>query len=301
MQEATPENSLSIQRILLPTIALSLMAVIYSVTLLTLDYTFTGSGFSPFKIWSPFQTAFLAIIGLLLLAILFIRESHKSSFNLKGIIHFFPVFGLSFLVLFSIDSRQVLQYIPAIQPLLFDDYSSLFLYGGILGVYLVYLLFDNIEKLEREDSLIALSLGIGLVLFVGPLSLGMLLAVLISILTIPGFVIVPFYGEGTIGSILVISVLLSMYIMTRLLNFMQEHGYKPVKSLELEMVVEAIFEFSVALICTIAGFSLIGGLVTDGVPLPELVPVSIVILGMFAIIPFSLLLIRHKIFKIPSE
>ncbi|MGD9397398.1 MAG: hypothetical protein PVJ05_13275, partial [Candidatus Thorarchaeota archaeon] len=98
---------------------LVIAVALYTVAILSLDYTFFGDGFSPFKTWSPMQTAYFAIAALLLLSILILYNIHDRTPNFRGLIHTPPIIGLSFLILFSIDSRQVLKYLPYLQVFLF--------------------------------------------------------------------------------------------------------------------------------------------------------------------------------------
>ncbi len=58
-------------------------------------------------------------------------------------------------------------------------------------------------------------------------------------------------------------------------------------------------EFTVAYLCTTSGFSFISGLVTDGIPIPELIPFSLLVLGLYAVIPFRVPVTRHKILPLP--
>ncbi|MFW9966263.1 MAG: hypothetical protein ACFFEA_03845 [Candidatus Thorarchaeota archaeon] len=282
-------------------ILLFAIVAVYAVSILSLDYAFNGTGFSPFNVWSPTQTAYFAIAGLVLISILILYYILERGIDPRGMIHAPPIMGLSFLILFSIDSHQVLHYLPYLQVFLFNDFGSLFLFGAFLGTYLTYLVSINPRKNEgKRTSYIEFATRSALVVFLGPVLLGTAFFFGISLCMTLGLPVFPFYGEGSIGSVLVVSVLMSMYVTARILYFLEDYNLPPVKSIKLEQVLRVTFEFIVAYICTTAGFSLIGGLVTDGIPIPDLIPFSLVILGFYAVIPFSILLTHNKILPTPS-
>jgi len=272
--------------------------VLYAVSILSLDFSFIGAGFSPFKSWSPVQTAYFVIIGFVLLSLLIFYDTLHRKPNLRGLVHILPILGLSFLILFSIDSRQVLQYLPYLQVFLFNEFGSLFLFGGLLAVYIAYLVSDKSYSFS-VNSLSEFGVNSILVTFFGSILLGTAISFGISLCLSLGLDILPFYGEGTIGSILVVSVLLGVYIAARILGHLEENDLSALKTIRLSQVLAVSFEFIVAYLCVASGFSLIGGLVTDGVPIPELIPISLVVLGFYALIPFSILLIRHKVLTMP--
>jgi hypothetical protein len=281
-------------------ILLFAIVAFYVVSILPLDYVFVGDGFSPFKTWSPTQTAYFAIAGLISISILILYIIQEREISPRGMIHIPPIMGLSFLILFSIDSRQVLHYLPYLQVFLFDDFGSLFLFGGLLGTYLAYLVSINSRKNEDiQDFYLEFATRSVLVVFLGPVLLGTVFFFGISLCMSLGLPVFPFYGEGIIGSVLVVSVLLSMYVTARILYFLEDYNLPPLKSVKLEQILRVAFEFIVAYLCTTAGFSIIGGLVTDGIPIPDLIPLSLVVLGFYAVIPFSILLTHHKILPTP--
>jgi hypothetical protein len=279
---------------ILPAVVLIVIFAIYSLAVLSLDYTFSETGFSPFDIWSPIQTAYFAIVGLGFLSLLILYESQNHDWNIKGVLHILPVMALSFLLIFSIDTRQVTQYLPFLQAIL-SDFASLFLYGGLLGIYLVFLSTTFLQISRDPDFYGDFTIHTVVSVLIGPIVLGTPLAFGISICYSAGIAIIPGYGEGTIGSILVVSVILSMYITAKTLNYMRNRNLDDIKSIKPLEIVKFGFELVVAYICIVAGFSLIGGLVTDGTPPPLLIPFNIVLLGFYTIIPFSLLLVRHKL------
>jgi hypothetical protein len=283
-------------------IVLIIAVALYTVILLSLDYTFVGDGFSPFKTWGPIQTAYFAIVGFVLLSVLILYDIRDRNTNLRGLVHAPPIVGLSFLILFSMDSRQVLHYLPYLQVFLFDDFGSLFLFGGLLAVYLTYMVSVNSHRIKSTQSGF-LEFGIRsiLVVFCGPILLGLVFYFGISICLALGLEVFPFYGEGIIGSVLVVSVLLGMYTTARILSYLEDNDLPSLESIKLSQGFRAIFEFIVVYLCTAAGFSLVGGLVTDGVPIPEIIPFSLVVLGFYAVIPFSVLLTRRKVFPMPSS
>ncbi|MFW9794430.1 MAG: hypothetical protein ACFFEE_09015 [Candidatus Thorarchaeota archaeon] len=283
-------------------VVLIIVVALYAVALLSLDYTFVGDGFSPFKIWSPTQTAYFAIVGSALLSILILHDARNRNTNLRGLIHIPPLIGISFLILFSMDSRQILHHLPILQVSLFDDFGNLFLFGGLLAVYLAYLVSDNSHRtMSTQNGSLEFGIRLILVIFIGPILLGSIFYFGISICLAFGLEIFPFYGEGIIGSVLVVSVLLGMYTMARILSYLDDNDLPSLKTIIPSQALRAIFEFIVVYVCTAAGFSLIGGLVTDGIPLPELMPFSLVVLGFYSVIPFSFLLTRRKVFRIEEE
>ncbi len=280
-----------------------IMAVtLYTISLFTLDYTFTGDGFSPFKTWSPRQTATFAIAGFVLLSILIIYDIQNWNTNLRGLVHVLPIIGLSFLILFSMDSRQVLQYLPYLQIFLFNDFGSLFLFGGLLAFYLTYLVSVNSQRImNTQNSSLELVLRSILIVFSGSIFLGATFYFGISICLSLGLEIFPFYGEGIIGSVLVVSVLLGIYTAARILTYLEVNDLTSLKSIQPSQALRAIFEFITVYICTVAGFSLVGGLVTDGIPTPEQIPFTLVVLGFYSVIPFSVLLMCHRVFSIKEK
>jgi hypothetical protein len=284
------------------TIVLVIAVALYTVALLSLNYTFVGDGFSPFKTWSPTQTAYFAIVGFVFLSVLILYDIRNRNTNIRGLIHIPPIIGLSFLILFSMDSRQILHHLPYLQVFLFDDFGSLFLFGGLLAVYLTHLVsFNSHRNMRSQSRFLEFVIRSILVVFCGPILLGTAFYFGISICQALGLEVFPFYGEGIIGSVLVVSVLLGMYTTARILSYLEDNDLPSLKSIKPSQVLRAIFEFIVVYFCTAAGFSLVGGLVTDGVPIPELIPFSLVVLGFYAVIPFSVLLTRRKVFPMPPS
>ena len=110
-------------RLIYATVLLITVAL-YAVAILSLDYTFVGDGFSPFKTWSPLQTAYFSIIGFILLSILILYDIQGRNADLRGLVHIPPIIGLSFLILFSIDSRQILHYLPYLQIFFFNEFYT---------------------------------------------------------------------------------------------------------------------------------------------------------------------------------
>jgi hypothetical protein len=284
------------------TLVLVIAVALYAATLLSLDYTFVGDGYSPFKTWSPIQTAYFAIVGFVFLSVLVLYDIRDRNTNLRGLVHTLPVIGISFLILFSMDSRQVLHYLPYLQVFLFDDYGSLFLFGGLLAIYLTYMISVNSHKITSpQNDLFEFGFRSILVVLFGPVLLGPVFFFGISVCLTLGLEVFPSYGEGIIGSVLVVSVLLGMYTTAKTLNYLENNDLSSIKSVKPRQALRAIFEFIAVYVCTAAGFSIIGGLVTDGIPIPELIPFSLVVLGFYAVIPFSVLLARHKVFTMPPS
>jgi hypothetical protein len=276
--------------------------VLYAVGLLSLDYTFAGDGFSPFKSWTPMQTVYFAIVGFIFLSLLMLYDIQDRNTNLRSLIHIPPIIGLSFLILFSMDSRQVLQYLPFLQIFLFDDFGSLFLFGGLLGIYLTYLISVNLHNNKStQNDLSEFGIRLISVVIFAPILLGTVFYLGISFCLSLGLGIFPFFGEGTIGSVLVASVLLGMYVTARILSYLEDNDLPSLKSIKPSQILKAIVESIAVYFCTVAGFSLVGGLVTDGIPTTELIPFSLVLLGFYAVIPFSVLLTRRKVFTNKEE
>lgn len=287
---------------LISSVLLVIVVALYTVAILSLDYSFVGDGFSPFKTWSPIQTVYFAIAALLLLSILILFNIQDRNPNLRGLIHTLPIIGLSFLILFSMDSRQVLNYLPYLQVFLFDDFGSLFLFGGLLAIYLTYLISDSSHRvIGSQNDILDFGIRSILVVFLGPILLGPVFYFGISVFLSLGLNVFPYYGEGIIGSVLVASVLLGMYSTARILSYLEDNDLPSLKSIRPGQVFKAILEFVAVYLCTSAGFSIVGGLVTDGVPLPEMIPFSIVVLGFYSVIPFSVLLTLRKVFPIEEE
>jgi hypothetical protein len=292
----------TVQKRLAYAIVLVVAVALYTVVLLSLDYTFDGDGFSPFKIWSPTQTAYFSIAGFIFLSILILYDTVSKKMDLWGFVHIPPIIGLSFLILFSMDSRQVLQYLPYLQVFLFDDFGSLFLFGGLLAVYLTYIVSNNSHSIvSAQNRLLTFGFRLLLVVLFGSILFGAVFYFGISTCLALGLEIFPFYGEGIIGSVLVVSVLLGLYATARILSYLENNDFPSLMSIRPSQVLKATLEFIGVYLCTVGGFSLVGGLVTDGVPLPELIPFSLVVLGFYAVIPFSILLLRRKIVPMPSS
>ncbi len=278
-------------------VTIIIAVALYTITLFSLDYTFIGDGFSPFKTWSPIQTAYFAIVGFVFLSILILYDIRDQKTNLQGLIHTIPIIGISFLVLFSMDSRQILHYLPYLQVFLFDDFGSLFLFGGLLAVYLTYMISVNSHSImSTRSGFLKFGIRSILVVFYGSILLGTAIYFGISICLALGLEVFPFYGEGTIGSVLVVSVLLGIYTAARTLSYLEVNDLPSLKSIQPSQALRAIFEFVAIYLCTGAAFSLVGGLVTDGVPVPEIIPFSLVVLGIYSVIPFSVLLTYRKVF-----
>ena len=183
----------------------------------------------------------------------------------------------------------------------------MFLFGGLLALYLTYLLSTSSHKIEgTQNGLFEFFLRFVLIAFCGSILFGIVFFFGISVFLSLGLEVFPFYGEGMIGSVLVASVLLGMYTTARLLDNHKDFELPILKSIKSSQMLGILFESVVVYVCTAAGFSIIGGLVTDGIPTPEIIPFSLVLLGFYAVIPFSILLTRRKIFPtnekvMPSE
>ena len=287
---------------LISAVLLVVAVVFYTIAVLSLDYTFVGDGFSPFKTWSPIQTSYFAIAALLLLSILILYNIQDRNPNLRGLIHTLPIIGLSFLIFFSMDSRQVLNYLPYLQVLFFDDFGSLFLFGGLLAIYLTYLISDSSHRvISSQNDILDFGIRSILVIFLGPILLGPVFYFGISVFLALGLNVFPYYGEGIIGSVLVTSVLLGMYSTARILSYLEDNDLPSLRLIRHGQVFKTILEFVTVYLCTAAGFSIVGGLVTDGVPLPEMIPLSIVVLGFYSVIPFSVLFTLRKVFPTVKE
>ena len=279
----------------------------------SLNLSLPTESYSPFHGFAAVQTINMTIIGMISFVVLILVENRGAIFNPKFIIFVPAIVLLSFLIQYTADPRQLQQYsltfalfffLPGNIPIIEAPYFTtiyllpLLVYGGILGLLASYLLPDIPPKSENTQNAVLSDFAFRsfLVIFIGP-----------ALLTIPiGFVIgglqsithqfFPFYGEGTAGSILVVSVLLSMYICARLITSWDRINLNLVTNAKFSEIVSFLTELIAAYACIIAAFSLMGGLLTDGTPPPLILPIEYTLLTILVTIPFGLLISRNRIF-----
>jgi hypothetical protein len=291
--------------------------IILMFSMNSLNLSLPTESYSPFHGLTAVQTISMSIIAMISFVVLILVEGRGRRFNPKGIMFVATAVVLSFLIQYTADPRQLQQYslafdllyfLPGSIPIIEAPYFTtiyllpLLVYGGLLG-FLLSCLFPHVkeksEKAGRAGLPELLFRGL-LVIFVGP-----------SLLTIPiGFAITwvqsvnqslfPFYGEGTAGSILVVSVVLSMYICARLITTWDRINLKSISNAKASEILSFLVELIAAYTCITAAFSLMGGLLTDGTPPPLILPVEYVLLAVFATIPFGLLIARIRLFPKPT-
>lgn len=124
--------------------------------------------------------------------------------------------------------------------------------------------------------------------------------------------IFPIFGDGTAGSVLIMGFLLSFYIGVRLFDPTFRDSSKLIllwykkrkndvvdettmNNISLRIYVQFITECIAAFMCIIAGFSLSGAIINDGLPSVE-ITTKFVVFSIITLIPFLLLTIRRTIF-----
>ncbi len=286
--------------------------IIYFVIVSSLNLNVPGDGFSPFNIWDPFQSIFLAFLGILLLMGLLILDDREKNLNPKGIVYFLIVLFLSTLIVFVWEPQQILEHVSLFKGFYFLGFGSLLLFGGLLGI-LFTLIWSLQQELQQEDSKLDLSFTFlyksFIVVFIFPLLILFPLYIIMFMIRMVSMSLgfsdsltlslpFPFYGEGTSGSILVVLTLLAMYFGARLLGNVNITAEATEKlTISRKQVGLLVFEILTAYICITAGFSLMGGLITDGLPPPLQFPLDFVILIVFLLIPFSFFISRDKFYS----
>ena len=292
----------------------AIIIVVYSVILLSFNLTIQGTGFSPFTIWSPIQTICFAIIGFLFLFISLFIDNRERMFEPKWLVFLIPLMLLLFLIQFTADPLQLLNHISWLEVLYFlhddsllfaiVDFGALLLYGGLMSLLITYLLTMNNVIIESNNILEKAAdftfRVVTIVIFVPALLLFPLFYTIAFAMTLNPLAF-PSYGEGTIGSVLVVSVLLSMYLGARFLN-----NWKNIHKPQLSMItskysIKLTVEIVAVYTCTTAAFSIMGGLITDGIPVPLLIPFDYILLSFCLALPFCLLLIRDRIFPLKDD
>jgi hypothetical protein len=286
-----------------------IIIAVYSITLLSFNLTIQGTGFSPFTIWSPIQTIFFAIIGFLFLFFSLFIDDRERMFEPKWLIFLIPLVLLSFLIQFTADPLQLLNHISWLEVLYFlhddslfftiVDFGALLLYGGLLGLLITYLLTMNNVIIESNNILEKAAdftfRIVNIVIFIPALLIFPFFYMIAFAMTLNPLAF-PSYGEGTIGSILVVSILLSMYFGARLLNYWKNIHKPQLSMITSKYIIKLAIEIVTVYTCTTAAFSIMGGLITDSIPVPLLIPFDYILLSFCLALPFSLLLIRDRVF-----
>lgn len=286
--------------------------IVYSVALLSLDLTVPGAGFSPFNIWTPLQSISFAILGSLLLFISILIDEREREFDLKWLLLLIPLMILSVLIQFSAEPQQLLNHIhwlegfyflSASSPYLIVDFASIFFYGGLLGLILTYLNVSDsliIEDDRITSKAVDFVFKIVIVVIFIPAMLTFVLFFLIAIANAAIPLVFPSYGEGTIGSLLAVSAILSMYFGARILNNWKQLELPSLSMIASMKTMKMLIDVLSIFTCTVAAFSLMGGLITDRIPAPLLIPFDYVILTIYLTLPFSFLLIRDRLFPLKA-
>ena len=286
----------------------------FVVSVVSLNLNVPGDGFSPFNIWDPFQSIFIALLSMFLMMLLLILDKREKNFNLRGIIYIFLILFLSTLIVFVWEPQQIIEYVSFLEGFYFLGFGSLFLYGGLLGILFTFI-WSIQQDITHEES--KLDFGFSflyksfIVIFFFPLiilfPLYIILFIIMVISTSLGLsdafnlrLPFPFYGEGTFGAELVVLTVLAMYIGARLLSRV-EITTEATEEFNFKITRKAVglfmLEILTAYVCITAGFSIMGGLITDGVPPPLQITFDFVILIIFLLIPFSIFISRDKIYS----
>lgn len=293
-----------------------IIIILYTIALLSIDLTIPGTGFSPFNVWTPLQSVYFAIIGSLLLFISILTDEREREFDLKWLLLLIPLMILSFLIQFTADPHQLLNHVPWLEGFYFlpngsiytiaIDFASIFLYGGLLGVLITYLIVSDSLIIE-DDRFSSKTVDfvfkiINVVIFI-PAMLTFALYFLIAIANTINPLVFPSYGEGTIGSLVTVSAILSMYFGARILNNWKEIELPPLSMIVSKKTLRILIDILAIFTCTAAAFSLMGGLITDGVPAPLSISFNYIILSIYLTLPFCLLIIRERLLplKVDSE
>ena len=235
-------------------------------------------------------------------------------FEPKWLFFLIPLILLSFLIQFTADPSQLLNHISWLEVLYFlpddslffiiVDFGALLLYGGLLGLLITYLLAMNNVIVESNDILEKAAdftfRAINIAIFIPALLLFPLFYI-IAYAMILNPLLFPNYGEGTIGSILVVSVLLSVYLGARLLNNWKSIHIPQLSIIRSKYIIKLGIEIVAVYTCTTAAFSIMGGLITDRIPVPLLIPFDYILLSFCLTLPFSLLLIRDRVFPLKVD
>jgi hypothetical protein len=289
--------------------------IILMFSMISLNLSLPTEGYSPFQGFTAAQTISMTIIAMISFILLTLVEGRGRRFDPKSIMFVAAAVVLSFLIQYTADPRQLSQYslafavlyfLPGNNPLIENPFFTtiylfpLLVYGGLLGFLVSYLLSDNHLGLEKPSSAVVPDVVLRgfLVVFIGPTLLTIPIGFAISALQVINLRIIPFYGEGTSGSILVVSVIFSMYIFARIIASSDRLNMESIAHARLSAILSVLVEFIAAYASIAAAFSLMGGLLTDGTPRPLILPFDYVLLAILATIPFGMLIARNRLFPI---
>ncbi|MGD9381967.1 MAG: hypothetical protein PVI03_05935 [Candidatus Thorarchaeota archaeon] len=292
--------------------------IILMLSMTSLNLSLPTESYSPFHGFTAVQTITMTIIGMMSFIALILIEDRGASFDTKSIMFVFAVVMLSFLIQYAADPRQLQQFslafallffLPGNIPIIEAPYFTtifllpLFVYGGILGLLLSFLLSadDQVKQRSRDSILADFAFRSLFVVLIGPAILALPLVFVISLLQATPFPFFPFYGEGTVGSMLVVSVILGMYLSARLVSNFNTANLKEISKTPPSKIASVVIEVIAVYSCTTAAFSLMGGLLTDGNPLPLLLPLDYVILTLLVTIPLGLLIARERLFPVRKQ
>lgn len=292
--------------------------IVLMLSMTSLNLSLPTEGYSPFQGLTAVQTVSMTIIAMISFVVLILVEGRGRSFDPKSIIFVAAALVLSFLIQYAADPRQLQQYslafavlyfLPASIPIIEAPYFTtiylfpLFVYGGLLGIIVSYLLYDTHLGVEKPNSPVFPEIALRgfLVVFVGPTLLAIPIGFVIGAMMAVDIPFFPFYGEGTFGSILVVSVIFSMYICARIVANWDQFNLKSIANTKFSSILSFMVELITAYACITAAFSLMGGLLTDGTPMPLILPLDYVLLTILVTIPFSMLIARSQLFPIPSS
>ena len=233
------------------------------------------------------------------------EDDRERKLNLRGMIYIFIVLFLSTLIVFVWEPRQVIEYVFFLEVFYFLDFGSLFLYGGLLGVLFTFL-WSISHEIKQEETRLGFGLSVlyksFIVVFLFPFlflftfHITLFTIMIFSMITLRLFF--PFYGEGTFGSELVVLTLLAMYFGSRIMGNVRITAEATDQiNVSRKHVLLFLLEILTAYVCTTAGFSIMGGLITDGIPPPLKITFDFVILIVFLLIPYSIFISRDKIYS----
>ncbi|MHA2021771.1 MAG: hypothetical protein ACW98J_05800 [Candidatus Thorarchaeota archaeon] len=292
--------------------------IILMLSMTSLNLSLPTESYSPFHGFAAVQTITMTIIGMMSFVALILIEDRGASFDAKSIMFVFAVVMLSFLIQYTADPRQLQQFslafallffLPGSIPIIEAPYFTtiyflpLFVYGSILGLLLSFLLSagDQGNERPRVSTLADFAFRSLFVVLIGPAILTLPIGFAISLLRATPLPFFPFYGEGTAGSMLVVSVILGMYLSARLVSNFDTINLKEISKTPPSKIASVLIEVIAVYSCTTAAFSLMGGLLTDGTPPPLLLPLDYVILTLLATIPLSLLIARERLFPVRKQ
>jgi hypothetical protein len=287
--------------------------LIIILTMTSLNLSLPTESYSPFQDLAAVQTINMTIIGMISFVALMLVEGRGTRFDPRSVMLMVAVVILSFLIQYTADPRQLQQFslafavfffLPGNAPLIETPYFTtiyvlpLLFYGGILGLLMSYLISDTPQSFKNRinEALPKAVLQGFSVVFLGPALLTIPVAFTIGAIQSVAQQFFPYYGEGTSGSILVVSVILSMYISARLITNWERLGLKSIINAKFSAVVPFLVELVGSYACITAAFSLLGGLLTDGTPPAAILPLDYILLSILVVIPFSLLVTRGRLF-----